>query len=341
MPGTHVDVLVDELFSRPDDEGRSLALVVQQRGEVVAERYGTQPANDFQAAVELDADSTLISWSMAKSITHAAVGILVGDGLIALGAPAVVPGWAGTPKAAITLIDLLEMKSGLHFVEDYVDEVGSDGMPSNCLEMLFGGGGPSHAEYAANLPLEHEPGTVWSYSSGTSNIVARIVGDVVHHEATGSIAGTPAEREASMRTFLRDRLFGPTGMRSAEPKFDDAGTFVGSSYVFATARDFAKFGELYRCDGVADLGAGQRVLPAGWTEHAREQIATDPDTGLGYGRHWWIWPEVPGSLACHGYEGQFIVVVPSKQLVLVHLGKTDIAASPALRGRLRDLMHLF
>jgi CubicO group peptidase (beta-lactamase class C family) len=329
-------VLIDELFARPDDEGHSLALVVQQRGEIVAERYGAQPANDCQPAIDIDADSTLISWSMAKSITHAAVGILVGDGLVALGAPAAVPEWAGTAKETITLVDLLEMRSGLRFVEDYVDDVSSD-----CIEMLFGDSGPSHAEYAANLPLEHEPGSVWNYSSGTTNIIARIVGDVVHCEATGSVDGTPAEREASMRTFLRERLFGPTGMDSAEPKFDGAGTFVGSSYVYATARDFAKFGELYRFDGVADLGRGRRVLPVGWTEHAREQTATDAEADFGFGRHWWTWPEFPGSLACHGYLGQRIVVVPERQLVLVHLGITDIAAAPALRGRLRDLMNLF
>jgi CubicO group peptidase (beta-lactamase class C family) len=147
--------------------------------------------------------------------------------------------------------------------------------------MLFGDGGPSHAEYAAAQPLVHQPGTVWSYSSGTSNIVARIIGDVVN----GSAGGDPAKREASMRTFLTDRHFGPAGMASAEPKFDGADDFVGSSYVYATARDFVRFGELYRHDGVADLGAVQRILPPGWTAHAAHQIATDEETGFGYGRH--------------------------------------------------------
>ncbi len=322
--------LVDALFSRPEDEGRSLALLIQQRGEVVAERYGSQPANEFQPGVDLDADSTLISWSMAKSITHAAVGILVGDGLLDLDAPAPVAAWTGTPKVEITLLQLLEMRSGLHFIEDYVD-----GATSNCIEMLFGGGGPSHAEYAASQPLSHEPGTVWNYSSGTSNIVARIVGDIVH----GTVGGDPAEREASMRTFLTSRIFGPTGMDSAEPKFDGVGDFVGSSYVYATARDFARFGELYRHDGVTDLGAGERILPAGWTAHAAHQIATDEDTGLGYGRHWWSWPDFPGSYSCHGYEGQYILVVPEAEAVLVHLGKTDISVAPALRSRLGDMLR--
>jgi CubicO group peptidase (beta-lactamase class C family) len=251
-----LDRLVDELFDRPADEGVSLALVVQHDGDVVVERYGEQPANAFEPARRIDADSPLISWSMAKSITHAAVGVLVADGRVDLRSPAAVPEWAGTVKEAITLLDLLEMRSGLHFVEDYVD-----GTTSNCLEMLFGESGPSHAAYAA-------------------------------------------------------------------------GDFVGSSFVHATARDFARFGELYRHDGVTDLGRGRRVLPAGWLDHARTQVAVDPETGFGYGRHWWLWPQFPGSLACHGYEGQYTLVIPDHRLVMVHLGKTGVEVAPALVARL-------
>ncbi|HSP29816.1 MAG TPA: serine hydrolase, partial [Ilumatobacteraceae bacterium] len=140
--------LVDELFQRPDDDGVTLALLVQHRGEVVAERYGVQPENVFQPAIEITAESTLTSWSMAKSITHAAVGLLVGDGALDIEAPAPVPEWADTTKAAITTLHLLEMRSGLRFVEDYVDDE-----ISHCIEMLFGESGPSHAAYAAALPL--------------------------------------------------------------------------------------------------------------------------------------------------------------------------------------------
>ena len=324
-----LDDAIDNLFHRDPAEGITLALVVQRGGEVIAERYGVLPANDFAPEQALDADSTLISWSMAKSITHAAIGILVADGRIDLDAPAPVPEWQGTDKAAITTLDLLEMRSGLHFVEDYVD-----GTTSNCIEMLFAGTAPSFAAYAAAQPLEHPPGTFWNYSSGTTNIIARIAGDIVH----GSTGGTSGERRASMERFLHERLFEPAEMTSAIPKFDDAGTFVGSSYVYATARDFARFGELYRHDGVADLGRGSRLLPPGWTDHARTQVATDPETGLGYGRHWWLWPQFPGSLACHGYEGQFTIVVPDRQLVLVHLGKTDVEVAPQLRARLAEII---
>ena len=321
---------LDELFSRPEAQGVSLAFVARRGGEVVAERYGVQPASAFEPEVSIDANSTLLSWSMAKSMVHAAIGILVGDGLIDVDQPAPVPEWVGTDRAGITVLHLLEMRSGLHFVEDYVD-----GDTSNCIEMLFGGTEASFARYAAMLPLAHAPGTVFSYSSGTSNILARIIGDVVAPADAG-----PPQRQAAVETFLRDRLFTPAGMEHAVPKFDDAGDFVGSSYVYATARDFARFGELYLHDGVTECGTGRRLLPQGWAAHAAAAVSHDAETGLGYGRHFWLWPAFPGSFACHGYEGQFTVVFPDRDLVLVHLGKTDVAHSRGLQMRLARLAEL-
>ena len=113
-----------------------------------------------------------------------------------------------------------------------------------------------------------------------------------------------------MRAFLDQRLFGPAGMPDADPRFDDAGTWVGSSYVYAPARQFARFGELYLRDGCV---GDDRLLPDGWVDHARTHVATDPETGFGYGRHWWIWPDQPGSLAAHGYEGQYVIVLPERR----------------------------
>ena len=240
------------------------------------------------------------------------------------------PNGRALAKAAITSLQLLEMRSGLRFVEDYVDD-----QISHCIEMLYGDSGPSHAAYAAELPLDHEPGTHYSYSSGTTNIIARIIGDIV----SGGPGGDPQQRRDATERFLRERLFAPVGMDSAIPKFDDAGDFVGSSYVFATARDFAAFGELYRHDGV--VSSGERILPMGWVDHARTPISHDDENGCDYGRHWWMWPEVAGSLACHGHEGQYVVVVPDRELVVVHLGKTDAAMAPLLRGRLRQMIDAF
>lgn len=319
-----LEPMVDDLVGRPGSEGITLGLVIVHRGEVVAERYGRLPDTPFGPGRAVDADTPLISWSTAKSMVHAAIGIAVSDGLVDLDAPAPVPSWRNTPAEAITLLDLLEMRPGLRFVEDYVD-----GDTSHCIDMLFGSGAPDHAAYAAALPVDHPPGTVWNYSSGTTNIVCRILGDAVGGGADG------------MRTFLADRLFGPAGMASASPRFDDAGTWVGSSYVDATARDFARFGELYLRDGLGPDGT--RILPEGWADHARVTVAHDPADGVpdgfDYGRHWWAWPQFPGSLAAHGYEGQYVVVVPDRDLVVAHLGKTDADVRHHLVRRLDALVR--
>ncbi|MEI6495202.1 MAG: serine hydrolase [Actinomycetota bacterium] len=307
----------DVLFADDAPHGRSLALLVQQGGEVVFERYGTQPDTLFGPGSPVDANTTLISWSMAKSITHAALGMAVLDGLLDVNAPAPVPEWQGTDKAAITLLQLLEMRSGLEFVEDYVDD-----SVSHCIEMLFGAGVADTAAYAASQRLIHVPGEVFNYSSGTTNIVSRILG--------ASLGGG----QEAMEHFLRTRLFEPLGMHSAVPKFDDAGTFIGSSYVYATANDFARFGQFYLDDGVVD---GVRLLPEGWREHARTWSAHDPD-GFDYGRHWWLWPEFPGVFAAHGYEGQYTVVWPERGLVLVHLGKSPYDQRQALNEQLRSIV---
>lgn len=294
------DLADGEPLEGVSDRGRTLAVVVIRHGEVVAEAYGTQPDTVFGPGGPVGPTTPLVSWSMAKSIAHAAVGILVGEGRLVLEAPAPVPAWAGTDKAAITLQHLLEMRSGLRFVEDYVDDA-----TSHCLDMLFGAGASDHAGYATSLPLDHVPGTVWNYSSGTTNIIARILGDVIGGGRGG------------MERFLAERLFDPLDMTTAKARFDAAGTWVASSYVDASARDFARFGELYLADGIWN---GERILPEGWVDHARRRSAVDPESGLGYGAHWWLWPDQPSSLVAQGYDGQLTIVLPELDAVVVHLG---------------------
>lgn len=306
-----VNESIDRLMAQPPDLGLTLAVAVVHRGCLVAEAYGP----------DTDANTTLISWSMAKSVTHALVGILVADGAIDVSAPVAVPEWADDARAQITLQHLLNMRDGLDFKEDYVDAGVSD-----VIEMLFGAGVHDHAAYAAARQLVHEPGEVWNYSSGTTNIISRLVGDVVGGGRTG------------MESFMRERLLDPIGMSSASPKFDDAGTFVGSSYLYATARDFARFGYLYVRDGVWD---GRRIVPAGWVDHARTWTATDPEDGVGYGAHWWLWADQPGSLACQGYEGQYVVVCPQKDLVVVRLGKSPSDLGDGVFQQLQTIVDAF
>jgi len=312
--------IASPLFSADAAHGVTLAMVAMIDGQVVYEGYGTEPANAFADERAITANSTLLSWSVAKSITHAAVGIAVADGLIATDTPAAVDGWQGSTKQGITLRHLLAMRSGLAFVEEYDDSNGSD-----CLAMLFGEGADDMAAYAAARPLIAPPGQVWNYSSGTTNIICRILGDAVH-AAGGSI-----------EQFLHERLFIPAGMTSAQPRLDPAGTFIGSSYVYATATDFARFGELYRRGGMADSG---RVIAAEWAADATVFSAADPENGLQYGQHWWMFPQHPGSLACVGYEGQYVIVVPDRRLVLVHLGKVPFESRSLLLNELDRIIQV-
>jgi CubicO group peptidase (beta-lactamase class C family) len=271
--------------------GETHAVVAIHRGVLVAERY----------APEVDAGTTLISWSMAKSITHALLGLLVGEGKLDPDAPAPVPAWQGEgdPRRAITTEQLLRMVDGLDFVEDYVDS-----QRSHVIEMLFGEGKGDVAAYAEARPLAHPPGRVFNYSSGTSNVVAAIVGRLVGGGRESTLA------------FMRRGLFEPLGMRSAKPRFDAAGNFIGSSYVFATARDFARFGLLYLRDGIWE---DERVLPEGWVDHAR--TATPASAGE-YGAHWWLALDGSGIFHASGYNGQYIVVDPRRDLVVVRLGRS-------------------
>ncbi len=286
--------------------GQSLACLVVQGGKIVAERYSP----------EVTDQTPLISWSVGKSITHAAVGILVADGLLDPTAPINAPEWASTgdPRQSITMVDLLEMRSGLHFVEEYVDN-----KASNCLEMLFGPGAEDVAGYAASQPLEHPVGEVFNYSSGTTNIIARHISQVL------GAGDSPIERRRVMNDFLVSRLFGPLGMNTAEPRFDAAGTFVGSSYLFASAQDFARFGLFYLRDGVWDQS---RILPAGWVDSARTAVSVDPEDGWLYGQHWWVRKSSRGdspsgdAFWANGYEKQIVMCIPSSDTVLVRLGKT-------------------
>ncbi|HKJ24700.1 MAG TPA: serine hydrolase [Myxococcota bacterium] len=293
-----------------DSHGETLAWAIVHRGRLVFERH----------AVGKGPDDTFISWSMAKSLLHALVGVLVGEGRLDPAAPAPVPAWRaeGDPRRAITLEHLLRQTDGLDFEEVY-----ADGIRSDVVDMLFRSGKDDVAAFAEARPLAHEPGTLWNYSSGTSNVVSAIVGRTV------------GSGEADTRAFLHKALFDPIGMRSATARFDAAGTFIGSSYVFATARDFARFGLLYLRDGVWD---GRRLLPEGWVDHAR--TITPPSRGE-YGAHWWIALHDPGIFNASGFQGQYIVVVPDRDLVLVRLGVSAPEQRVNVVGDLRRVVEAF
>ena len=311
-----MDQAIAVLASQDASVGDTSALVVVHNGKIVREMYGP----------DVDVDSTLISWSIAKTITQALVGMAINDGLLLLDQPNLFPEWKDDERSIITLRHLLNMASGLEWREDYVDDQASD-----VIDMLFGDNDFSgnHAAYAIAKQLEATPGSKYSYSSGTTNIITKLLA-----QALGEIPGS----SRAMHTFMQSRLFDPLGMTSAKPRFDASGNFVGSSYVYATARDFARFGLLYLNDGEWN---NSEILSREWVAFSRTVFAHDSDNGFDYGGHLWISPEDEGSMLSLGYQGQHIWISPRRNLVLVRLGATDASVAPNLHAQLLRIVRAF
>lgn len=313
---------VEEMVAQPERFGQTYAVAVAHRGSLVLERYAGALEHWDRQAEPVGPGTGLLSWSVAKSVLHAAVGILVGEGRLDPGAPAPVPAWAaaGDARSAITLEDLLTMRDGLDWVEDY-DLAASR---SDVITMLFGGedaaGAADVAAFAADRPLAAGPGTRFSYSSGTSNILSGVVADVVG-------------RSDAYLAWLEGAVFAPLGMMTARARLDPAGTWIASSYLHANARDWLRFGELYLRDGVWE---DRRLLPAGWVDHGRRPRSADED-GVWFGAHWWTDRDELGTFWASGYEGQTVTVCPALDLVVVRFGKTP-EGSTALAGWRRALL---
>lgn len=312
---SRLQAVVDSAFREPaaGPARRTLAVVVVHDGRIVAERY----APGYSAVHRFP------GWSMAKSVTSALTGIRNGDRAVELDAAALRPEWREDGRARITLRHLLHMSSGLAFDERYSPTGGATRMLFDAADV---------AAVAAASPLVHVPGTRWQYSSATTNLIT----DHLRRSFGGD--------DAAYLDFPRARLFGPVGMHSAVLETDATGTFVGSSFLFATARDWARFGQLYLDDGIWE---GTRVLPEGWVSFS---VAPAPAAPLGrYGAQWWLnagdaenparrpWPELPRDVYwASGFQGQYVAVLPSQRLVVVRLGLTDDEAAfrlgPFLRG---------
>jgi CubicO group peptidase (beta-lactamase class C family) len=312
-----VDELVERAFT-DEAVATTMAVVVVKGGRLLAERYGGALPHFDREPEPVTAETALLSWSMAKSMTHFLLGTLVDEGRIDPHAPATVPEWKGDdPRAAITVADMLAMRDGLGWVEDYVD-----GEVSDVIEMLFGSGIDDTAAFAAAHRAAHAPGTVFNYSSGTTNILSRIVADHVG-------------RGEEYLGYIQRRLFDPIGMGAARASLDGAGTFIGSSYVYAPATEFAKFGLLYLRGGEWD---GSRLLSREWVDSAQAPLSHDPDSESYYSWHWWVPGDAYGTYVANGYEGQLIAVVPALDAVLVRLGKTPAEGYPALRAWRHELI---
>jgi CubicO group peptidase (beta-lactamase class C family) len=293
-----LQTVVHDAFTepRPTRRRRTYAVVIVQDGEIIAERY----------AAGITADMPMPGWSMAKSVLNSMVGILVSEGHLALDDRELLPHWRSPDaRAAISLEDLLRMRSGLRFSEQYANPW------SDVLHMLYDA--RDTAAFAASLPLASAPGTAWSYSSGTTNILSNLV-----RRAVG---------EDDYFAWPHRMLFEPAGMASAVLEPDTAGTFVCSSYMLATARDWARYGQLWLDNGRCD---GRQILDPAWI---RFSLTPTPQSGGRFGAHWWLAlnPELGGDSAAAraipgdaffavGHEAQTLTVVPSRRLVVVRLG---------------------
>ncbi len=293
VDGTALEAALDEAFAVPGTgrDPRTRAVVIVHDGRIVAERY----------APGFDEDMPQYGASMSKTATNALVGLRVAAGVLSLDEDRLLPEWrsADDPRGAITLDHLMRMSSGLSFEEVY------DGV-SDATKMLYLQ--PDAAAYAASLGLTAEPGTVWSYSSGTTNILGKIV--------RNSFDGD----EAAYLDFLRNDLFGRLGMESAVFETDEDGTFIGSSFLYTSARDWARLGLLYAQDGVWN---GERLLPEGWVAYSRTPAPAN-ETMIYGGQTWLrgaVSHESPAPVfEMRGFGGQFVSVVPEKQTVIVRLG---------------------
>ena len=311
-PGVELSRLMDAAFDPDGPLHDTFAVVAVQSGRLVYERYGGALPQWEGPGKPVQRETPLLSWSTAKSMLHAVVGMLAGDGRLDPEAPAPGPEWQapGDPRGAITIADLLAMRDGLDFLEEYEDPETSD-----VLQMLYGTGQADMAGYAADRSLAALPGSRFNYSTGTSMVLSGIV-------ARELGPGAP------YAAFLAERLFGPLGMTTARAEFDDAGTWVAGSYVYASARDYARFGLLYLRDGMWE---GRRLLPEGWVDAGRTPKSVDPDDGHLYGAHWWTRDDPLGTFWASGHDGQFIDICPALDLVLVRMGHTGSDRSPALR----------
>jgi len=281
---------------------RTDGLVIIKNGMLVYEKYARGYTQKMPH----------LSWSVSKSFTNALFGIAIRKGLFKLDDPAhkYYPLLNKPHHSKITLKQLLQMASGLFWNEGYE----ASPLHSSVLKMLYTAGRGNMAKFAAQQPVQYTPGTHWYYSSGTTNLLMGILQRTV----------TPKKYEG----FIWRELFDRIGMQNVTWEQDNSKNFVGSSYLHASPRQLAKFGFLYLNDGIWE---GKRVLPEGWVKFSMTASPANPKGT--YGAQWWLnagrpkegikprWPDAPAETFCaSGHWGQYILVVPSKDLVIVRTG---------------------
>lgn len=283
-----LSAISEKLIGRNGYGGDPFAFMVLHKGIPVAEAYKPQ----------FTKDTRFLSWSMAKSFLNGMIGVLVKEGKLDINDPAGIEAWQKDERHKITWNNLMQMQSGLEWNEDY-------GNRSDVTVMLHCK--KDMAEFSFNFPLEDPVGTTFKYSSGTANILSYLIRRHFNDDD-------------EYYSFPYEKLFYKIGITDAVFETDPSGTFVGSSYLYATARDYARFGLLYLQDGIFN---GERLLPEGWVRYTREPV---PSSNGQYGSLFWLRGEgeVPSApddvFICQGHDGQRIFIMPSQEMVVVVLG---------------------
>jgi len=278
-----------------DSEGiiakKTRAVVVLYKDQLIAEKY----ADGF------DENSKILGWSMTKSITSAVLGVLEKQGKVNTNQTNLFPEWENDERSKITLNNLLQMNSGLEWLEDY-------NTMSDVSKMLFLETDMTKSQKVK--PLTGEPNNSWNYSSGTSNLLSGFIRDQF-------------KKHQEYLDFWYAELIDKIGMSSMVIETDLSGNYVGSSYGWATPRDWAKFGLLYLHNGNWN---GEQIINESWVNYT----ATPTNDSNGeYGAHFWlnaggVYPNVPKDLfSCNGYQGQRVFIIPSKDIVIVRMGLTE------------------
>lgn len=283
-----LEVVRTDLIEKDKYGGHAFAFLVMHKGIPIVEGY--KPG--------ISAKTRLLSWSMAKSFTNTLTGIMVMDGMLDINAPTGLAEWEVDDRKFITINDLLRMQSGLKWNEDYGNRSDVTLMLHN--EADFGA-------FAAAQPLESPVGEKWYYSSGYTNLITGIM-------------RSKFENDDAYYRYPVEKLFNRIGIPDVVFETDAAGNFVGSSYIYATARDYARFALLYLNDGVFN---GERILPEDWVDYTTTVV---PDSKGAYGSGFWLnadgsLPSAPANMyVCRGHNGQRVFILPDQELAVVVLG---------------------
>ncbi|AEM72334.1 beta-lactamase [Allomuricauda ruestringensis DSM 13258] len=277
-------------FSEPETQ-KTRTLLILYKGQLIAERY----INGF------DKDTPILGWSMTKSVLATCYGILEHQGKLEMDWPAPIPEWKDDERKNITLNHLLRMQSGLEWEEDY------SGI-SDVTRMLFLDSDMTQAQ--RDKKAIAKPTEVWNYSSGTTNLLSGILRQQFrsHQEYLD---------------FPYSALIDKIGMYSMVLEADIAGNYVGSSYAWASTRDWARFGQLHLDKGNWN---GEQLFDSTWVDYITKPTINSDGT---YGAHFWLnaegkYPDVPRDMfSCNGFEGQHVFMIPSKDLVVVRTGLAE------------------